>query len=140
MTAATTRPRTVEQIEQEMAAARLARESATGQIKANLTRAIKKLERELAQAQEWGVEGDLAEPSKARKAKKVKGKFNSTKLVEIIEKNGEPMTVEQVADVSGYEATGSLTNRLVWLARRDNLLREVEITVGGRKARAFKRA
>jgi hypothetical protein len=142
-------PGTVETIESELAAARLARGGATGQIKGNMTRQIKRLELELAQAQEsqgYHDEGEPDEPPAEQPKPKPtpKAKFDSARLVEIIEKAGEPMTVQAIADASGYEPTGSLTNRLVWLAHRDHLLREVEarVEVEGktRKVRAFTRA
>ena len=140
----TTEPRTVEQIKQEIEAARLARESAAGRIKGNMTKAITKLERELAQVQESRANAERGDQPQPKKAKKARGKFDSSKLVEIIEKNGEPITVEAVAEAPGYERTGSLTNRLLWLARRDHLLREVEVRVEidgkQKKVRAFVKA
>ena len=124
-TVTTTEPRTVEQIKQEIEAARLARESATGQIKGNMTRQIKALERELARAQAT-AETEPAKQAKPRKATKKKpaGKFDSLGIVTLVSDAAEPMTVEQIAEALSKEVSGALKNRLRWLATKDEVLVE----------------
>jgi hypothetical protein len=137
MSTTTTVPatRTAEQIRAAIAEATAERELHKGLSRGPFTKRIKALEAELHQRRdelvgqaveqvqteidESAADEPKAEKPKAEKPKAKPGRWDSDRLVQVVEQADEPLTSEQIAEACGEPLVGSMKTRIRWMCDHD---------------------